>query len=63
MRGKLAVAAEYDAMLWGHHDYINDVLQNEDVKTFDQYVDYLKTRFKSKISVVNNDVSGTAVSR
>jgi|GEM_PF-668556 Cobalamin biosynthesis protein CobT (nicotinate-mononucleotide:5, 6-dimethylbenzimidazole phosphoribosyltransferase) len=57
LRSELDVAAEYDAALWGHHDYINTLLQNDDIKTFDQYVDYLKERFESKLSVVNNDIA------
>ncbi|MBR6245017.1 CotH kinase family protein [bacterium] len=53
MRSRLALAAEYDTMLWGEHDDPSGVRR----ENFDAYVDFFKARVLSKISVVAADVS------
>ena len=55
IRSIIALAAKYDAMLWtGRHDYINTFPNNNNVKVFDEYVEYLKININNKIPVVEN---------
>ena len=54
IRSIIALAAKYDAMLWtGRHDYIN-TFPNNNVKVFDEYVEYLEKNINNKIPVVEN---------
>ena len=50
----IAVAAKYDAMLWeGKHDHTNTLLNNDELETFEEYVEFLQGNIRQKISVVN----------
>lgn len=53
MRSKLAVAAEYDTMLWGEHEDPSGVKR----ENFDAYVDLLKERIMNKLSIVDKNIS------
>ena len=54
IQSRIALSAKYDAMLWtGRHDYINTSLYNNNVKVFDEYVEYLKESINKKINVVD----------
>ena len=53
-QNRIALAAQYDNMLWvGQHDYINIFLHNNNVKVFNEYVEYLKESINKKINVVD----------
>ena len=53
-QNRIAPAAQYDNMLWvGQHDYINIFLHNNNVKVFNEYVEYLKESINKKINVVD----------
>ena len=55
IQSRIALSAKYDAMLWtGRHDYINTSLYNNNVKVFDEYVEYLKESINKKITVVDS---------
>ncbi|MBQ4439327.1 CotH kinase family protein [bacterium] len=55
IQSRIALSAKYDAMLWtGRHDYINTSLYNNNVKVFDEYVEYLKESINNKIPIVNS---------
>ena len=62
LRSMLDVAAEYDLALWGHNDYTN-MLLDKDFGSFNGYVDYLKERIQTKISVVDSDIADLSVSQ
>ena len=53
MRGRLAIAAEYDKMLWGVHNDPSGVQR----ENFDAYVDFLKEGILDKISIVDKEIS------
>ena len=57
LRSTLDIAAEYDLTLWGHNDYTN-MLLNKDFGNFNGYVDYLKERVQTKISIVDREIAG-----
>ena len=57
LRSTLDVAAEYDLTLWGHNDYTNMLLE-KDFGNFNGYVDYLKERIQTKISIVDREIAG-----
>ena len=55
IRGRISLAAKYDAMRWtGPHDFMNSSLNNDKVKVFEEYVDFLKESVRQKISVVDS---------
>lgn len=55
VRSRIGVAAQYDTMLWTwYHDYINIFLENNSVRVFDEYADFLKESINKKIPVVND---------
>lgn len=55
IENRIIVAAKYDAMRWtGHHDYINILQTNNNVKVFEEYVDFLKESIRQKITVVDS---------
>lgn len=62
MKNRIFIAAEYDAMLWGRHDYINGTLNNDDLKIFYDYAEYLKESVRQKISVVNSYIENLSES-
>lgn len=53
MRSKLAVAAQYDTMLWGEHEDLSGIKR----ENFNAYVDFLKERILDKLSIVDNNIS------
>ena len=53
MRSRLAVAAEYDTMLWGEHDDPSGIKR----ENFDAYVDFFKEALLNKIDVIDADIS------
>lgn len=55
MRNELAVAAQYDTMLWGEHNDPSGVKR----ENFDAYVDFLKERLLKKMLIIENDLAGT----
>lgn len=55
VRNRIALAAKYDAMRWtGAHDFINTSLNNDKLKVFEEYVDFLKESVRQKITVVDS---------
>lgn len=54
MRTQLALAAQYDTMLWGAHNDPSGIARAD----FDAYVDFLKETLEKKLAVVGADVGG-----
>ena len=53
MRNELAVAAQYDTMLWGEHDDPSGVKR----ENFDAYVDFFKERLLKKMLIIEKDIA------
>lgn len=54
-QSRIKIAARYDAMLWtGQHDYINILLQNDELKKFEEYAEFLRESIRQQILIVNS---------
>ena len=63
-QNRIALAVQYDGMLWvGHHDYINTLPNTQDLTKFEDYAAYLKESVYKKILIVNSFIGNLSATK